>query len=309
MTIQQMTYLVALDNYRHFVRAAESCMVTQPTLSMQVQKLEEEIGAILIDRSVSPLVPTPIGMEVIASARRILQELDALKVLVNDQVDSVQGQFTLGVIPTIAPYLLPLWLPQFVEDNVDIELNIQELRTEEIMTQLKKGTLDMGILATPLEDDQIKEIPLYYESFKLWINTNDPLYRKTTIRIEDLNPNEMLLLDEGHCFRSQALSLCAQRRKNKKGKLNYQSGSLETLMAMVEKGLGYTLVPEMAVLAKSKQKLIRSFNIPEPVREISLVSHQRFSRKGVLEYLQKGIQQSLPNHFVQPRKYKRIGWI
>jgi len=309
MTLQQMTYLVALDKHRHFVNAANSCNVTQPTLTMQIQKLEEEVGALLIDRSVSPLVPTPLGKEIIETSKRVLNEIAALKSKINNEVEKLEGSFNLAVIPTIAPYLLPLWLPKWMSEQHPIHLNISELQTHQIITQLKSGEIDMGILTTPLEDSELIEIPIFYEPFYLFVSEGHPLFLKKEVDVSELNGDQMLLLEEGHCFRSQALAMCGGRKDSSKSKVNYVAGSLDTLMAIVERGGGYTVVPEMALRMDRKRANVVSFSGIPPVREVSLVVHRRFSRKAVLEFLQRFIEDGIPKHLKKPLKYKRIGWI
>jgi LysR family hydrogen peroxide-inducible transcriptional activator len=309
MTLQQMMYLVALDDHRHFVKAANSCSISQPTLTMQIQKLEEEVGALLIDRSVSPLVPTPLGMEIIETSRRVLNEISALKSKINNEVEKLEGSFQLAVIPTIAPYLLPLWLPRWMSDPHPIQLHISELQTQQIITQLKSGEIDMGILTTPLEDNELVEIPLFYEPFFLFVSEGHPLFSKKEVSMEELNGDEMLLLEEGHCFRSQALAMCGGRKEINKSKVNYVAGSIDTLIALVEKGGGYTVVPEMALRKEISQRNVVPFSGVPPVREVSLVVHRRFSRKAVLEFIQSFIEQGIPNHLRKPIKYRRIAWI
>jgi LysR family hydrogen peroxide-inducible transcriptional activator len=309
MTLQQMLYLVALDNHRSFVRAAESCLVSQPTLSMQIQKLEEEVGAMLMDRTKHPIEPTPIGHELITSARKVLAEVNAVKSKINNEVERLDGTFSLGVIPTVAPYLLPRWLPFFLKDDTPMQLRISELRTNEIVDQLKRGVLDIGILATPLQDDALFEIPLYYEPFQLYVSGTHALSKKTLIKVDDLDVSDMLLLEEGHCFRAQALALCGSAERSKNEKVSYHAGSLETIIGMVERGVGYTLLPALAALNVPSPTLLKNFSGTAPVREISIVVHRRFPRQAVLDHLKKWIQTAIPQNLVQPKKYKRIGWI
>jgi LysR family hydrogen peroxide-inducible transcriptional activator len=308
MTLQQLTYLVALDTHRQFVKAADSCFVTQPTLTMQIQKLEEEVGEKLFHRNTTPIEPTFLGNIMVEKARLILSEVEGLKTIVNGEVEKVEGIFTLGIIPTIAPYLIPLFLPIVAKKNKKVHLKVKEMRTDEIVSALKKGEIDLGILATPLEDKQIKEWPMYCEPFKVYLSEKDPRFNKQQWKSSDLEANDMLILDEGHCFREQALVICGSKGKRKDLNFEYQSGSLEGLMRMVEQGLGYTMIPELAVKGRTSESNARSFANTIPVREVSIVTHQSFHRLALVEWLQSEIQKVVPKEYLQGKKYRRIGW-
>lgn len=308
MTLQQLTYLVALDTHRQFVKAAESCYVTQPTLTMQIQKLEEEVGGKLFHRNTTPIEPTILGNIMVEKARLILSEVEGLKTIVNGEVEKVEGTFTLGIIPTIAPYLIPLFLPIVAKKNKKVHLKVKEMRTDEIISALKKGEIDLGILATPLEEKQIREWPMYYEPFLVYLSEKDSRYNKKHWKSSDLEANDMLMLDEGHCFREQALVICGSKGKRKDLNFDYQSGSLEALMRMVEQGLGYTMIPELTVKGQSGERHARSFANPIPVREVSIVTHQSFHRLALVEWLQSEIQKVVPKDYLQGKKYRRIAW-
>jgi LysR family hydrogen peroxide-inducible transcriptional activator len=308
MTLQQLTYLVALDTHRQFVKAAESCFVTQPTLTMQIQKLEEEVGGKLFHRNTTPIEPTILGNIMVEKARLILSEVEGLKTIVNGEVEKVEGTFTLGIIPTIAPYLIPLFLPIVAKKNKKVHLKVKEMRTDEIISALKKGEIDLGILATPLEEKQIREWPMYYEPFLVYLSEKDSRYNKKHWKSSDLEANDMLMLDEGHCFREQALVICGSKGKRKDLNFDYQSGSLEALMRMVEQGLGYTMIPELTVKGQSGERHARSFANPIPVREVSIVTHQSFHRLALVEWLQSEIQKVVPKDYLQGKKYRRIAW-
>ncbi len=308
MTLQQLNYLVALDTHRQFVKAAESCFVTQPTLTMQIQKLEEEVGGQLFQRDITPIAPTTLGTIMIERARIIIQEVEGLKVLVNEEVEKIEGTFRVGIIPTIAPYLIPLFLPEVAQKNKKLHLKVREMRTEEIISSLKNGDLDLGILATPLQEKLIKEWPMYFEPFQVYLAPGHPKFKKDTWTSSELNPQEMLILDEGHCFREQSLAICGRQIKRKDLNFEYQSGSLEALMRLVEQGLGYTMVPALAVMNRAEAINARKFKSPEPVREISIVTHQSFHRLALIEWLRTEIQAVVPKEFVHPKKYKRISW-
>lgn len=308
MTLQQLEYIIALDNYRHFVRAAESCFVTQPTLTMQVKKLEAEIGVKLFDRNKKPLEPTRAGEKILLKARQILREVDQLKAFVTDETESLEGDFTLGVIPTLAPYVLPLFLPAFVAEHPKTRLRIRELQTEQIIAELNKGTLDLGLLVTPLEVKSIREVPLFYEPFLCYLPEDHALVNQEKLSPEDLNVEDMLVLEEGHCFREQALSLCSKRAPTSNFGFEYASGSIETLKGLVEHGIGYTLVPELSVAGSPDSPWIRRFQEPEPVREVSLVVHNSFSKEALLEHLRDAVQASIPDRFQKTRSFMRVKW-
>jgi LysR family hydrogen peroxide-inducible transcriptional activator len=308
MTLSQLEYIVALDNFRHFVTAAESCGVSQPNLTTQVKKLEEEIGVRIFDRDIKPLRPTIAGNSVLIKARKILKEISELKEFVLTERESLQGQFTLGVIPTISPYLLPLFLPAFVKQNPQTKLMIREMQTAEIIQELQRGTLDLGLLATPLEEKTIREVPLFYEPFLLYLPKDHPFIKRKHLIPAMLDPNQILVLDEGHCFRDQILSICNRRVSNNNFGFEFQSGSIESLMRLVDKGVGYTLVPEMAVMGIEESKFIRRFDAPEPVREISLVVAKNFTKNVLIHAIRKSILTSIPERFQKVDQYKMVNW-
>ncbi|WP_339703587.1 hydrogen peroxide-inducible genes activator [Algoriphagus aquimarinus] len=308
MTIAQLEYIVALDNFRHFVTAAESCNVSQPNLTTQVKKLEEEIGVKIFDRDTKPLQPTTAGNLILLKARKILKEISELREFVLTEKESLQGEFTLGVIPTISPYLLPLFLPEFVKSNPQTKLIIREMQTAEIILELQRGTLDVGLLATPLEEKTIREMPLFYEPFLLYLPQEHPFLKRNHIIPAMLDPNQILVLDEGHCFRDQILSICNSKASKNNFGFEFQSGSIESLMRLVDKGVGYTLVPEMAVLDKKESGLIRRFDAPEPVREISLVVAKNFTKNVLVHAFRKSILLSIPERFQKEDQYKLITW-
>ncbi|MEN9947846.1 MAG: hypothetical protein RL106_669, partial [Bacteroidota bacterium] len=280
--------------------------MTQPTLTMQIQKLEEEVGGKLFHRNTTPIEPTILGNIMVEKARLILSEVEGLKTIVNGEVEKVEGTFTLGIIPTIAPYLIPLFLPIVAKKNKKVHLKVKEMRTDEIISALKKGEIDLGILATPLEEKQIREWPMYYEPFLVYLSEKDSRYNKKHWKSSDLEANDMLMLDEGHCFREQALVICGSKGKRKDLNFDYQSGSLEALMRMVEQGLGYTMIPELTVKGQSGERHARSFANPIPVREVSIVTHQSFHRLALVEWLQSEIQKVVPKDYLQGKKYRRI---
>ncbi|NEM99405.1 hydrogen peroxide-inducible genes activator [Pontibacter burrus] len=299
MTLIQLEYLVAVDTYRHFATAAENCFVTQPTLSMQLQKLEEELGVQLFDRSRVPVRPTEIGKEIIAQARVVLAESKKIQELVQNQKKELSGELRIGVIPTLAPYLMPLFITSFLEKYPQVRVVVQELLTNEIVSKLNHELLDVGLLVTPLENKTIKELPLFYEAFMVYVNPQHSLAKQKEIDPTELLPDDLWVLNEGHCFRSQVLNICNRGGSmggSEGANLDYRSGSLETLKRIVETQHGLTLLPELSVLEmpEEKKRLIRPFSEPQPLREVSLVVHKSFLKKKLIEALQKEIVDSLP---------------
>jgi LysR family transcriptional regulator, hydrogen peroxide-inducible genes activator len=300
MTITQIEYILAVEKHRNFVQAAESCFVTQPTLSMQLQKLEDELGVKIFDRSRQPLITTQIGQEIIQQARIAISEFYKIKETINSRRFDVVGEIRLGIIPTIAPYLLPLFLHDFLEKHPSIDLKIKELTTDKIIQGLTNNEIDIGLLATPLQQDDILEYPIFYEELVLYVSRLNAIYQKKYAISEDINPNELWLLEEGHCLRSQIENLCELKRKSiGQRRFEYQAGSLETLRKMVERNQGVTILPELATLDFDDDRLglIRHFKSPAPVREVSLVVHKNFAKVGILKALQKCIFESLPDKF------------
>lgn len=307
MTLVQLEYIVAVDTYRSFVSAAERCFVTQPTLSMQVQKLEEILNVKIFDRSKQPVVPTEIGAQIIAQARIVLQESGKIREIIADQQQEVSGELRLGIIPTIAPYLLPQVISNVLQKYPELKLLIWEYTTEDLIAHLKTGVLDCGILATPLADPNIIEYPVYYENFVGYLSKNSKLMKKKTLLAEDLEQENIWLLNEGHCMRSQVLNICRSSKTNKLQTLTYNTGSVETLIRMVDLNEGATLLPELAVqdLGVKQLNRIRYFKSPEPVREISLVTHKNFIKKRMLNALKEEILAIVPKGMKQ-RKKKEI---
>ncbi|MCV9386123.1 LysR substrate-binding domain-containing protein [Reichenbachiella ulvae] len=307
MTLQQFEYIVALDEYRHYVTAAEHCYVSQPNLTMQVKKLEEEIGVRIFDRDKKPLQPTVIGKEIILRARQILRESRQIKEFVNHERESMEGEYTLGIIPTLAPYLLPKFLPLFLKENPKVHLKIQELQTHQIISQLENGMIDIGLLVTPLKESSLREIPVYYEPFLLYLPEDHRFIDQKLLIAEDLDPSEILVLDEGHCFRDQALSICNGAKSGSAIGFDYQSGSIEVLKNLVKNGVGYTLVPEMSVIEELESLHVKRFSSPEPVREVSIVVHNSFIKESILERLKTVIQKLVPERLLEPQAVVDMG--
>jgi LysR family transcriptional regulator, hydrogen peroxide-inducible genes activator len=308
MTLVQLEYIVALDTYRNFLLAAEKCFVTQPTLSVQIQKLEDSLGVKLFDRSKQPVIPTEIGIEIIEQARNVLNESYKLKEVVSDRKGEIKGELKIGVIPTIAPYLLPKVILSFVDKFPQVQLMIWEYTTERIIQDLKNGTLDCGLLSTPLEDNSLKEIPLFYENFVAYASKSSGLLNKKIISSKDISTDELWLLNEGHCMRNQVLNICNRKKTSKTMKnFEYYTGSIETLKRMVDLNSGVTILPELALADFSAEQMerIRHFRSPEPSREVSIVLHRNFLKRNLINTLQNEIMEIVPKH-LRSKKKKEI---
>ena len=273
MTITQLQYVLAVAEHKNFTLAAEKCFVTQPTLSMQIQKIEEELNILIFDRSKKPIQLTAIGQKIVEQAKNIVNEAGKIKDIVEFQKGFIGGEFRIGIIPTIMPTLLPMFLNNFIKKYPKIKLIIEELNTDEIITKLKNGHLDAAIAATPLEDEKIKEIVLYYEPFVAYIPENFAISQKNEIEVSDLNIEDILLLQDGHCFRDGILNLCKNQNPASKNSFQLESGSFETLIKLADEGLGTTLLPYLHTLnLNEKDKLkLRQFKEPKPAREVSLI--------------------------------------
>jgi len=304
MTITQLEYIVAVHTYRSFSVAANHCFVTQPSLSMQIQKLEEELGVLIFDRSKNPISTTDVGEKLIRQAKIILQERDRLQNILENEKGEYTGILRVGIIPTIAPFLLPLFLKSFVTDYPKVELILDELTTGEIITGLNKSTLDFGILALPINDAGIIEESLYYEPFVGFIPEKHKLFSKTKLDIDDLNSDDLLLLKEGHCLREQTLKVCKSSEKEWRAdhnKILFEFGSLDTLINLVQQNFGMTLLPYLAVRYmkdNAKLKLVREFNSPVPKREIGIVYSKTFVKTHLVKALKEKIILSIPKELI-----------
>jgi LysR family hydrogen peroxide-inducible transcriptional activator len=305
MTITQLEYIVAVDTYRSFVAAAEKCFVTQPTLSMQVQKLEDTLGVKLFDRSKQPVTPTEIGIEIISQARILLSEGEKIKEIITDRQKELSGELKVGIIPTIAPYILPKILHGFIEKYPQVKLIVWEQTTEQIIEQLKLGMIDCGILSTPLHESNLTELPVFYENFVAYVSKNSKLSKKKSIVPDDIDMEEIWILNEGHCMREQVLNIC-QRRKATQGfkHFEYNTGSVETLKRMVDQNNGATILPELALSDLTDKQLdkVRYFKSPEPAREVSIVIQRNFLKRRMIEALKNEILEFLPKRMKSKKK-------
>lgn len=308
MTVQQLEYLVALDTHRQFVLAAEKCFVTQPTLSMQLQKLEDELGVLLFDRTSKGVQPTAVGAKVVQQARQVLREVRQLREVVQLEKGEFVGELRLGIIPTLAPYLVPLFLVELVEQHPQLRVQVEELQSAQIVQQLKDHTLDVGLLVTPLDDRQLREMPVLEEPFLGYIAADHLLYQQDVIQPQDMGAPGLWLLQQGHCFRHQVLNICAPAPVDTTRPFTYESGSIETLKELVRHNHGYTLVPELSVLQELDNPMVKRFAAPEPVREISLVVHKGFVRLPLLASLRNIILHKVPQRLHAGKSNQKIRW-
>jgi len=262
---------------------------------MQIHKLEEELGVKIFDRTKQPVIPTEIGTGIIAQARVILRESAQIKQLIDEQKDTLSGELRLGIIPTLAPYLLPPLYKAMRAKYPQLNLLIKETITEEIVQDLKHNRLDCSIVVTPLNETGIREDVLFYEELFVYVSKMNALSGKKYVLASDIDPNQLWLLEEGHCFRSQILNLC-ELRKSGDFHFKYETGSLETLKRMVDKSDGITILPELAVLefSPSQLKLIKKLKQPSPAREISLVTHRDHIKNRLIRTLKEEILQIIP---------------
>jgi len=304
----QLKYIVELDNKRHFVAAAEACFVTQPTLSMQLKKLEEQLGVEIFDRSNQPIVPTPIGRKIIAQAKLALAENKKIHAIIEDFQQKMEGELRIGIIPSLAPYLLPLFIGNFVKKYPKLKVHVSELLSEDIIEKLQKEELDIGILATPLHEKQLVERLLFYEKILLYVNPSHSYAKRKILDSSDLNADGMWMLSKGHCFRSQVLNLCSmQEEVSEQVGFHYESGSLESIKKFVQKEGGYTLMPELA-LSENVENIALIAIENSPLREISMVHNKNFLKNHLLEKLSEEIKSAVPIEMLNSSKGQRVEW-
>jgi LysR family hydrogen peroxide-inducible transcriptional activator len=304
MNIQQLEYILAVDAFRHFAKAAEACHVTQPTLSMMIQKMEEELEVRIFDRSKHPVEPTPLGQQIIQQARTTLNHFNQIRELVENEHNVVKGCFKMGIIPTIASYLVPAMLEQQQKDDRETELVLKEATTANLVREILNGTLDGGILAGPLHHPELTEYPVYYEKFYAYVSPLDDLHKEKTIDLEQIDINEVWLLENVHCLRGQIERLCQMKKRipPENAAIKYESGSIETLIHVVDCNPGITIIPEMHAmgLSEEKQENLRSLKNTTAVREVSLVVRGDYVRKTLLDRVLGIIRKSVPKSMQNP---------
>lgn len=285
MTITQLHYVIAVAEHQNFTKAAQKVFVTQPTLSMQIQKLEDELDILIFDRKKKPIELTETGKKIVQQARNIVNESDRIKDIVDQQKGFVGGLFRLGIIPTIMPTLLPMFLNNFIRKYPKVKLKIEELHTEAMIEKLREGHLDAGIAATPLELPNIKEQALYYEPFVGYIPTDHRLYSKQKIEVNELDIEDILLLEDGHCFKDGILNLCKSTKTFEEDHFQLETGSFETMIKLANEGLGMTLLPYLHTLDVKdvEKKNLRMFTEPVPAREVSLIYNKSELKMQIIE--------------------------
>lgn len=300
MTLQQMEYIVAVYRLRHFAKAAEQCGVTQPTLSAMIQKLEAELDVKIFERTSQQVVPTAIGKLVVEQAWRVLTRAKKIKDIVAEEKRSLGGTFRIGILPTIAPYLLPRFFPQLVNSHPEMDIRVMEMKTEDIKKALSRGEIDAAILVSLEDMEGYSQTPLFYEQFLAYVSRKDALFAKSSIRTADLNYESLWLLDEGHCFRDQLVKFC-NLKAAAASKTMYTLGSIETFMRMVEGGRGITFIPELALeqLTGQQRELVRPFAIPIPTRQVVMLTTKTFVRNTILDMLVEKIRGCVPERMLQ----------
>ncbi|MFQ3306423.1 MAG: LysR family hydrogen peroxide-inducible transcriptional activator, partial [Polaribacter sp.] len=291
MTITQLKYVLSVAEYQNFTVAAEHSFVTQPTLSMQIQKLEDELSVKIFNRSKKPIELTQVGKKIVEQAKVIVDESNRILDIVHQQKGYIGGEFKLGIIPTIMPTLLPMFLNNFTKKYPKVKLIIEELTTEDIIRKLTDGHIDAAIAATPLENEAIKERPLYYEPFVGLVPQNHRLFNNKQITVDELEIEDILLLEDGHCFKDSVLNLCRNHKIDNKKGFQLESGSFDTLIKLSKEGLGMTLLPYLHTLDLNDldKTYLREFKNPPPAREVSLIYHKSQLKMQLIEALQKTI--------------------
>ncbi|MGI9550557.1 MAG: LysR substrate-binding domain-containing protein [Aurantibacter sp.] len=311
ITITQLEYIVAVDTHRNFAKAAAHCFITQPTLSMQIKKLEQQLGVLIFDRSKKPVKPTTVGENVIEQARSSLRSLTKIEEIIMDSKGEIKGELRIGVIPTLAPYLLPRFIVSFVEKYPNTKLRLEELLSDQILNRLSMDLLDVGIMIPPT-NSSIHSIHLFQEEFLLYSSSNHRLLSRKEIEIKDLNTQDLWLLKDGHCFRDQVESICGQEiSHNSTRSIQFESGSLETLKSFINKKQGFTLLPELATLdwRTDEKKRLRRFKGEKPVREVGLVVHRSYLKEGLIKVLKEEIIASLPTEVLGKTSTRVIKWM
>jgi len=311
ITLTQLEYIVAVDTFRHFGKAAEHCFITQPTLSMQIKKLEEDLEVVIFDRSKQPLIPTDVGERIIEQSRITLQDAEKINNIVKDHKNLISGELKIGIIPTLAPYLLPLFIGNYKRKYPNILITVEELTTDNIIDHLNRDLLDVGILVTPLKEDRITEKPIFYEEMKLYIHEKHTLASKAKIEVKDIAVPEIWLLSDGHCFRHQVINLCSFKGSSTEElPFHFEAGSLETLMNIIDKEGGLTLIPELAGYGMSafRSSHVRSFSDLIPLREVSLVHSRHFAKNKLIELLWREIVASMPETLLDKTRGTVVGW-
>ena len=311
ITLTQLEYIVAIDEYRHFATAAEKCFVTQPTLSMQIKKLEDELGVIIFDRSRHPVVPTDLGAKLIEQARMTLSATQRIKEIIQEEQQEVEGTLKIGIIPTLAPYLLPVFIGPYIRKYPAVKVEVEELVSEEIIRRLKRDMLDVGLFVTPYHDEKIVERPVFYEEMLVYAHPDSELLKKKEVGHEDIVTSDIWMLGNGHCFRNQVVNLCEMSASQHKNlPFEFESNSLETLMRIVDVEGGFTLIPELALqyMSPEKKKQVRSIANTKPLREVSVIYSRHFTKQRLITLLCDEIKSVVPAHMLKRDRGMIVEW-
>jgi LysR family hydrogen peroxide-inducible transcriptional activator len=298
-SLVQLEYIVAVAELRHFGKAAQACHISQPTLSQQIRKVEDDLNIVLFDRIKKPIMMTPEGAAFVEHARIIIREHKKLRELTKQKSEEISGPFHIGIIPTVSSTLVPHFIEHFAKTYPKVQLFIDELKTDLILEGLRHDKLDAAIMATPLAVEGLKEEPLYYEPFKIYASKGHSLLKKKTCTKTDLNGDGLWLLRDGHCFKDQVIRYCSLNNEAPEllRNIHFQSGSLDTLRRLIDQGHGYTLIPAFMISSMSSAEIsahIRPFSQPIPAREISLVTRRDLWKKKIAEGICKSILLNLP---------------
>ena len=311
ITLTQLEYIVAIDEYRHFATAAEKCFVTQPTLSMQIKKLEDELGVIIFDRSRQPVVPTDLGAKLIEQARMTLSATQRIKEIIQEEQQEVEGTLKIGIIPTLAPYLLPVFIGPYIRKYPAVKVEVEELVSEEIIRRLKRDMLDVGLFVTPYHDEKIVERPVFYEEMLVYAHPDSELLKKKEVGHEDIVTSDIWMLGNGHCFRNQVVNLCEMSASQHKNlPFEFESNSLETLMRIVDVEGVFTLIPELALqyMSPEKKKQVRSIANTKPLREVSVIYSRHFTKQRLITLLCDEIKSVVPAHMLKRDRGMIVEW-
>ena len=311
ITLTQLEYIVAIDEYRHFATAAEKCFVTQPTLSMQIKKLEDELGVIIFDRSRQPVVPTDLGAKLIEQARMTLSATQRIKEIIQEEQQEVEGTLKIGIIPTLAPYLLPVFIGPYIRKYPAVKVEVEELVSEEIIRRLKRDMLDVGLFVTPYHDEKIVERPVFYEEMLVYAHPDSELLKKKEVGHEDIVTSDIWMLGNGHCFRNHVVNLCEMSASQHKNlPFEFESNSLETLMRIVDVEGGFTLIPELALqyMSPEKKKQVRSIANTKPLREVSVIYSRHFTKQRLITLLCDEIKSVVPAHMLKRDRGMIVEW-
>ena len=310
MTLQQLRYVHAVALHQHFGHAAAFCKVAQPTLSMQLKKLEKEVGSPLFDRSSQPIRLTQVGEQVHGMALRILDELEGFSSWMEGATEKIDGQVRLAVLPTLAPSLLPRLIPVLVNAYPSLQVHVIERTTKDMISDLERGELDLGILVTPLPNDSLRTMPLFMEPLYAYVHHDHPASKRAsgTISAKDLPIETMLLLEEGHCFRSQALHLCGSEDRGSALGYRCESGSIDTLKRLVRTSGGSTLIPGLEALELMDEPHVRAFQEPQPAREVSLVVRPNYHREALIHSIQDAVREVVPASYRAFPSFRRLPW-